>query len=546
MTGSGAGSSVRFKTWDGAGYSDKVTFQNGGNVGVGTVNPATKLDVAGVTQTQSLYLNSGPYAGSLTWGNNGFANWYMTGSGAGSSVRFKTWDGAGGYSDKVTFQNNGNVGIGIIIPAAKLDVAGIINTSTQYNIAGIRVLDILGSNTFAGVNAGISNAGTFNTFVGYMAGSSKNGGDGNSFFGSFAGNSNSGGNGNAFFGFEAGKANINGESNSFFGSHAGRQNQNAAGNSFFGYLSGQANTSGEFNSFFGKEAGSTNTTGSFNVSIGYAAGTGPFAGNASGTNNVSIGYASGTLTGAGQSGNNNNIFIGAGARGDDQEDDNQPLTYATAIGAGTVATRKNTIFLGRSDLEPTIENPDGGDDVVVGGTLFIKSISHPLGGLVDLCVPDGPHPFGYGVVTCSSSLRYKTGVQTFLGGLDIVRRLRPITFNWRAGGRRDLGFGAEEVEKIDPLLVFYNEKNEVEGVKYRQMTAVLVNAINEQQTQITEQQRTIEQQKLQLEQKDSQLESLKASVAQQESRLAAVESRLKSLVGTRDVNKPSPTSRPNQ
>jgi (2Fe-2S) ferredoxin len=137
-------------------------------------------------------------------------------------------------------------------------------------------------------------------------------------------------------------------------------------------------------------------------------------------------------------------------------------------------------------------------------------------------------------------------VQTFLGGLDIVRRLRPITFNWRAGGRRDLGFGAEEVEKIDPLLVVYNEKGEVEGVKYKQMTAVLVNAINEQQTQITEQQRTIEQQKLQLEQKDSQIESLKATMAQQESRLGAVESRLNSLVGTRDVDKPSPTSRPNQ
>jgi hypothetical protein len=318
-------------------------------------------------------------------------------------------------------------------------------------------------------------------------------------------------------------------------------------NAFVGYQAGNGNTQGDGNSFFGNGAGLNNTTGSFNVSIGYAAGTGTGIGNQNGSNNVSIGYSSGQLIGYDQSGASNNIFIGAGARGEDQEDDNRPLTYATAIGAGAVATRRNTIFLGRSDLGYTAETPNGGDDVVVGGQLIIKFLNSFLGGSIDLCISDNPPgSYGHSVHTCSSSLRYKTDVQTFLGGLDVVRRLRPITFNWRAGGRRDLGFAAEEVEKIDPLLVFYNEKNEVQGVKYRQMTAVLVNAINEQQTQIAEQQRTIEQQKLHLEQKDSQIESLKASVAQQESRLAAVESRLSSLVGTGDVNKPSPTSRSNQ
>jgi hypothetical protein len=121
MSGAGASSSIRFRTWDGAGYSDKVTFQNGGNVGIGTASPVTKLDVAGSTQTQNLFLNSGSYAGSLTWGNNSFAQWYMTGAGASSSIRFRTWDGAG-YSDKVTFQNDGNVGIGTAAPVEKLTV----------------------------------------------------------------------------------------------------------------------------------------------------------------------------------------------------------------------------------------------------------------------------------------------------------------------------------------------------------------------------------------------------------------------------------------
>ena len=552
---SGAGTQNQIAKWtDNAGTlgDSGITETAGGNVGIGTTTPGQLLQVnsaAGTNAALAFSIGGTVYG---QWGIAGSNNSLIGGSVLGDSV-FRNNGGQNilfstnnGNSAQLYLRNGGNVGIGTNTPAAKLDVAGPINTSTQYNIAGVRVLDILSSNTFAGVNAGLSNAGTHNTFVGYMAGSSKNGGDGNSFFGSLAGNSNSGGNGNAFFGFEAGKANINGGTNSFFGSHAGRQSQNAAGNSFFGYLSGEMNTSGEFNSFFGNEAGSTNTTGSFNVSIGYAAGTGPGSGNQTGSNTVSVGYASGTITGPNQAGASNNIFIGAGARGDDQEDDNRPLTYATAIGASAVATRRNTIFLGRSDLGFTADHPNGGDDVVVGGQLILKFVNSVLGGTSDLCISDGPSTYGHAVFVCSSSLRYKTDVQTFLGGLDIVRRLRPITFNWRAGGRRDLGFGAEEVEKIDPLLVVYNEKGEVEGVKYRQMTAVLVNAINEQQTQITEQQRTIEQQKLQLGQKDSQIESLKTSIAQQESRLAGVESRLNSLVGTRDVNKPSPKSRSNQ
>src|SRR5262249_20309401 len=89
---------------------------------------------------------------------------------------------------------------------------------------------------------------------------------------------------------------------------------------------------------------------------------------------------------------------------------------------------------------------------------------------------------------CSSSLRYKTGLAPYRGGLSVVSRLRPISFTWKDRGIRDLGFGAEEVEKIDPLLVVYNAGGEVEGVKYDRLNVVLVNAIKEQQKQIEQQQ----------------------------------------------------------
>ena len=126
-----------------------------------------------------------------------------------------------------------------------------------------------------------------------------------------------------------------------------------------------------------------------------------------------------------------------------------------------------------------------------------------------LCRSDGSGgiPLGElvtcGIVSHQSSLRYKTAVQPFMGGLNIVRRLHPITFTWRTRLTRDLGLAAEEVAQVEPLLVTYNAKGEVEGVKYAQLSAVLIDAVQQQQAQLVEQQRLIEQQQRQIEQQRS-------------------------------------------
>jgi hypothetical protein len=93
---------------------------------------------------------------------------------------------------------------------------------------------------------------------------------------------------------------------------------------------------------------------------------------------------------------------------------------------------------------------------------------------------------------CSSSLRYKTDVRPFSGGLDIVSRLRPIAFAWKQGGMQDVGLAAEDVEQVEPLLTFRNDEGEIEGVKYNQLSAVFVNAIRDQQAQIERQQAQID------------------------------------------------------
>ena len=99
----------------------------------------------------------------------------------------------------------------------------------------------------------------------------------------------------------------------------------------------------------------------------------------------------------------------------------------------------------------------------------------------------------------ASSLRLKTDVRSFSGGLEIVRRLRPISFRWKENGTADVGLGAEEVAEVAPSFVFSNREGEVEGVKYERLNMVVINAIKEQQTQIEHQQKQIEQQQKQIE-----------------------------------------------
>lgn len=99
---------------------------------------------------------------------------------------------------------------------------------------------------------------------------------------------------------------------------------------------------------------------------------------------------------------------------------------------------------------------------------------------------------------CSSSLRYKNNINPFGSGLALISRLRPVSFNWLANNQFDFGLVAEEVAAVEPLLASYNDKGEVEGVKYDRLGVVLINAVGEQQKQIEAQHREIEQLRIEL------------------------------------------------
>jgi hypothetical protein len=215
-----------------------------------------------------------------------------------------------------------------------LTTLGAINTSTQYNIGGSRILTNAGvNNLFAGVGAGAVNTGESNAFFGNNAGFANVNGDFNSFFGSGAGRANLGGDNNSFFGSNAGLSNTGGFQNSFFGREAGTNNTGGSFNSFFGRSAGLSNTTGEANSFFGQDAGILNTTGGNNAFYGNTSGRT----NTTGRGNSFFGVFAGDLNTTGS--NNTAIGIGANVGAGN-------LTFATAIGASALVAGSNSLVLG--------------------------------------------------------------------------------------------------------------------------------------------------------------------------------------------------------
>jgi hypothetical protein len=85
----------------------------------------------------------------------------------------------------------------------------------------------------------------------------------------------------------------------------------------------------------------------------------------------------------------------------------------------------------------------------------------------------------------SSSIDYKTNVQTVEDPVELVKRLRGVTFNWKETGEASMGLIAEEVAQVVPEVVSSDEAGEHPmGVNYSSLIAVLVEASKAQQQRI--------------------------------------------------------------
>ena len=455
--------------------------------------------------------------------------------------------GSGSYLQNTTTQQTStNFNISGDGTAGGTLSANIINATTQYNLGGARILSAGGTrNVFVGFSSGLNTTGTDNAFVGASSGQANTTGEQNSFFGSYAGQNNTTGITNSFFGTYAGMGNTEGIENSFFGLNAGGNNTTGSDNAFFGYDAGVGNGVGNRNAFFGNFAG-YNNKGSNNTLLGTFADVkspgnltnataigalarvdqsnslvlGSVAGVNEATSSVNVGIGTttpqntlhvkgSTLIEAGGSGGNvlfgtpngeTGLAIIGTNRGDVRFDGStlklvagfgpgaQPSTNGLAIntagrvGVGTTSPTAQLEVKGNSPGVGALRvlNSTGftGFDVRDDRTVVIGQLSSTASS-THVCL-DGTSTLSF----CTSSLRYKEQITPYSVGLDLIRRLHPISFTWKGNGLRDFGLGAEDVAKVEPLLVTHNNAGQIQGVKYDQLNVVLINAIKQQQTQI--------------------------------------------------------------
>lgn len=111
-----------------------------------------------------------------------------------------------------------------------------------------------------------------------------------------------------------------------------------------------------------------------------------------------------------------------------------------------------------------------------------------------------------GGLVFNSDANLKKNVQTLSGSLDRILKLRSVSFEFDKENHKDLnfkdgrqlGFIAQEMETVIPELV-ETMPNGYKGIQYDKLAPVIVEAIQEQQTQIEKQNSEIESLKKQVE-----------------------------------------------
>ena len=93
-----------------------------------------------------------------------------------------------------------------------------------------------------------------------------------------------------------------------------------------------------------------------------------------------------------------------------------------------------------------------------------------------------------GNLTQNSDARLKKDIKPLTHALDAILKLQGKTYRWKEdttfANKADIGLVAQEVEKVFPELVAENEQG-YKGIAYSKLTAVLIEAMKEQQQQFT-------------------------------------------------------------
>src|SRR5579872_859505 len=579
LTGGGSNGNVTLNvdtTQVVTGVTAGTDLTGGGTGGVQTLNlDTTKVPQLSTNNSFSGEVGIGAPANLNNWAPlalgsaNGFGTWLTL---ANTSTGGHTWnilsagagnaEGAGnlGITDltgKSTIWLEGNTNTSNLTATGTVSGA-TVNTNTSYNLGTYPIITANLSifNQFFGFevgNAGMTGANNFG--AGIQALWQNTTGAENTALGEFSLYANSTGNQNTAAGDAALGANTTGSVNTALGSFALSGNTTASNNTAVGSFAMYLNTTGSGNTALGTIALSSPGVGNDNTAVGYAA----LNANQGSSYESALGFEAGTdvhfpnLTNAtalgafadvtesnalvlgsiqGVNGASSNTQVGIGTTAPTQS---LEVDFGNELVRGTNNFQKNgdTAYLFLGDTNNFIQSTFGtgltlgtfsvptavrinqySGFVGIGTTVLTNRLT--LGQGTGAAVGDGWNTY--------SSRRWKTHIQTLDGALAKVELLRGVSYDLKESGKHEIGVIAEEIGQVVPEVVTYEDNGkDARSVDYSRLTALLIEAVKQQQRQIRTQQTQIraqQQQILQLNNKVGVLET--ASRVGSESRLASV------------------------
>jgi len=457
-------------------------------------SPATGLLVYQTDAPAGYYYNSGTPASP---------SWVQLGSASGASQ----WATAGSN----IYYNTGNVGIGTSSPTTKLDVSGEVNFSENLSISK----NIKWANSGYGIQLSFATVGPKDALVSRNASGSQWVDVGSDAAWSGVTLAANGGNVGIGTTSPQAKLQVDGRVIINYAAAPGFYGQSAGANKVYLGYDG-AGTGLELYNFTSGRSLMVRDNGDLtylgNVGIGTTTpadllqvGNLMFGGNSgrdiSSTSGYDINYKA---TGASSHhfyANGTEKFtidktgnIGIGINSPNNKLQIGSTTYSEntlAMGNGTqnfaIDVSWSTIPTFYSNNNFSFMGSGGSGNVGIGTT----TPTHPLQ------MGSGAHVTSAGVWTNASDARLKTNVVNTTYGLQTVMQLRPVNYNMIKGGEAQVGFIAQEVQKIVPEVVSGTEgditKGETLGLSYGNLVPVLTKAIQEQQATIEAQQKQIDE-----------------------------------------------------
>jgi uncharacterized coiled-coil protein SlyX len=196
------------------------------------------------------------------------------------------------------------------------------------------------------------------------------------------------------------------------------------------------------------------------------------------------------------------------------------------IGANVngVAGESDTIRIGNTDITGTFIRGISGQTIASGAAVLVAA-NGQLG-------------------TATSSKRFKEGIKPMDKASEALFSLKPVTFRYKREidpvGTQQFGLVAEDVEKLNPVLVVRDESGRVNTVRYDQVNAMLLNEFIKEHRKVEAQQATITQLKSDAAKQDATISELKEGMRVLTAQLKDQAAQMQKVTAQIDLNNALP------